>query len=163
AVRGAVRDRCRGLPARHVRGGRPAAPRVACRTSLRPLMSTPAPTIPPYVFEQQGTFDAPYEYTIPASLEIRPDTATATFDGTNAGGAFLACLTFYSPAGSKLCRMFNPTPVNAGDVAEVTYIPPFGAAASGSTSGGVTEIDSITLDITDPTGPVVEIDIPPYQ
>lgn len=96
-------------------------------------MSSTAITIPPYVFEQQGTFTAPFTYTIPATLEIRPDTATATFDGTGAAGDFLACLTFYSPEGSRLCRMFNPNAVTAGDVAEVTFVPPFGAAATNPT------------------------------
>lgn len=93
-------------------------------------MSTPGPTIPPYVFAQEGTYNAPFTFQVPATLEIRPDTASATFDGTGAGADFLACLTFYDSAGNRLCRMFNPSPVTAGDVAEVTYIPPFGAAAT---------------------------------
>jgi hypothetical protein len=99
-------------------------------------VSAPGYTVPPYVFEQRGTYDAPFEYTVPSSLEVRPDTATATFDGTGAAGPFLACLTFYSPEGSRLCRMFNPTPVAKGDVAEVTFIPPFGSAATGSATPG---------------------------
>lgn len=99
-------------------------------------------SVPPYVFEQKGTFDAPFEYTVPGSLEIRPDTASATFDGTGAGGDFLACLTFISPEGSRLCRMFNPNPVKAGDVAEVTFIPPFGAAASSSGTGSGIQFDT---------------------
>lgn len=100
-------------------------------------MTSLANSVPPYVFTQKGTFPAPVGITVPASLEIRPDTATAVFDGTGASGDFLACLTFIDPDGNRLCRMFNPTPVTAGDVAEVTYIPPFGAAASGSTTSGI--------------------------
>ena len=89
---------------------------------------------PPYVFSQTGTFPAPFEFDVPASLAIRPDTAHATFDGTGAGGDFLACLAFYDSNGNLLCRMFNPTPVTAGNIAEVTFVPPFGSAASGSSS-----------------------------
>lgn len=95
-------------------------------------MSSTATTLPPYVFEQKGTFPVPYTYTVPGSLEFRGDTASGTFDGTGASGDFLACLTFYSPEGSLLCRMFNPTAVKAGDTAVVTFIPPFGSAASSS-------------------------------
>jgi hypothetical protein len=120
-------------------------------------------TIPPYVFEQRGTFDAPFTYTIPGSLEIRPDTASAFFDGTSASGDFLACLTWYSPEGSLLTRQFNPTPVKAGDSAFVSYVPPFGSAASSSSTGAgtITEIDSPlgTINVTNPTGPIVDIDV----
>lgn len=100
-------------------------------------MSDTGVSIPPYVFEQKGTFPAPYTFTVPGSLEIRPDTASAKFDGTGASGPFLACLTFISPDGARLCRMFNPNPVAQGDVAEVTYIPPFGAAASSASGSGI--------------------------
>jgi len=93
-------------------------------------LSTTAPSVPPYVFEQKGTFPAPYTFDVPASLENRPDTATAKFDGTGASGPFLACLTFYGSDGERLCRMFNPAILQPGDVAEVTYIPPFGSSAS---------------------------------
>ena len=95
-------------------------------------MSTTATPVPPYVFAQQGDFDAPFTFDVPATLEIRPDTAHATFDGTNASGDFLACLSFYDNFGNLLARQFSPTPVVAGDVAQVTFIPPFGSAASGS-------------------------------
>jgi hypothetical protein len=105
-------------------------------------------TVPPYVFAQSGTFAAPFEFDVPASLEIRPDTAHATFDGTGAGGSFLACLSFYDSNGNLLCRMFDPTTVAAGDLAEVTFVPPFGSAASSvtpSSSGAVTLLYEYTL------------------
>lgn len=124
--------------------------------------------------EQPGTFPAPYTVNVPGSLEVRPDTASAVFDGTGAGGSFLACLTFISPEGSRLCRMFNPTPVNAGDVAEVTFIPPFGSAASGSggtgtnltttNTGGTVTVDPTTelligsgITLTNPSGGTAEL------
>jgi hypothetical protein len=103
-------------------------------------MSTPQPTntVPPYVLENKGTFPGPYTLAVPASLEIRPDTATAKFDGTGASGPFLACLTFYGTNGERLARCYNPTPVPQGGVAEVTYIPPFGSAATSAATGGTT-------------------------
>lgn len=110
------------------------------------------PGTPPYVLENKGEFDAPLTLTVPASLEIRPDTATAKFDGTGASGAFLACLTFYGTNGERLCRMFSPTILQPGDVAEVTYIPPFGSAAtSAATSAGIqfdTDNEGGWLDVT---------------
>jgi hypothetical protein len=93
-------------------------------------------TVPPYVFEQKGTFPAPFTYPVPASLEVRPDTATARFDGSGASGNFLACLTFYGTDGERLGRWFNPTVLAPGDVAEVTYTPPFGSAATNAAPSG---------------------------
>lgn len=93
-------------------------------------MSANPNTIPPYVFEQKGTSQAPFTFTVPATLEVRPDTATARFDGSGASGNFLACLTFYGTDGERLGRWFNPTVLTPGDVAEVTYTPPFGSAAT---------------------------------
>jgi hypothetical protein len=99
-------------------------------------VSTTAPPVPPYVFEQKGTFPAPYTFDVPASLEVRPDTATAKFDGTNASGPFLACLTMVGSDGERLGRWFNPTILQPGDKAEVTYTPPFGSAATSAAPGG---------------------------
>lgn len=102
-------------------------------------MSANGNSVQPYVFEQKGTHAAPFTFPVPGSLEIRPDTATATFDGTGASGDFLACLTFYGTDGERLCRMFNPTPVPKGSIAEVTYIPPFGSAATSAAAGATVE------------------------
>lgn len=123
------------------------------------MSSVDTTTVPPYVLEQQGTFAAPFTYTIPGSLEVRPETASAFFDGSGASGQFLACLTFYSPEGSLLARVFNPNPVQAGDSALVSYVPPFGSAASSSTGGGITAVDSPdgSITVTNPTGPTVDL------
>lgn len=111
-------------------------------------------SVPPYVFEQKGTFDAPFEFDVPASLEVRPETATAKFDGTGASGSFLACLTFYGSDGERLGRWFNPTVLAPGSKAEVTFTPPFGSAATNVTPSGVSGvfevIDGSTVPVNAP-------------
>ena len=97
---------------------------------------------PPYLFGQQGSQPAPFEYDVPASLEVVPTAATATFDGTGASGDFLACLSFYSQAGNLLSRVFPTAKVTAGDVAQVSYAPFPGGMTSGG-GGGTTGFEQI--------------------
>ena len=132
-------------------------------------MSSTANSVPPYVFENKGTFPAPFTFSVPASLEVRPDTATARFDGTGASGNFLACLTFYGTDGERLGRWFNPTVLTPGQVAEVTYTPPFGSAATSAaasaldTTNGVLSVNPTSelfigsgLTLTNPSAGVAE-------
>jgi hypothetical protein len=95
-------------------------------------------TVPPYLFEAPGTHDAPFTFAVPASLEVMPYTAHATFDGTGASGDFRPCLTFYGVDGVVLGRYFPANVVKQGDVQEVTYTPPFGTAAVSETPSGFT-------------------------
>jgi hypothetical protein len=120
-------------------------------------------TVPPYLFEAPGNHPAPYTFSVAASLEVQPYTAHAIFDGTNASGDFRPCLTFYSADGVRLGRYFPATVVTAGDVAEVTYTPPFGSAAVDSGGGGISEIDSSdgSIVVSDPTGPTVDLAVAP--
>jgi hypothetical protein len=122
-----------------------------------------AQTVPPYLFEAPGDHDAPFTFTVPASLEVQPYTAHATFDGTNASGDFRPCLTFYSSDGVRLGRYFPANVVTAGDVQEVTFTPPFGTAAVSSSSGGggITDITSIdgSVTVTNPTGPTTDLSV----
>jgi hypothetical protein len=117
-------------------------------------------TVPPYLFEAPGTHDAPFTFAVPASLEVMPYTAHATFDGTGASGDFRPCLTFYGVDGVVLGRYFPANVVTAGDVQEVTYTPPFGTAAVSPSSGGVTTItsDDGTILVTNPTGPITNLE-----
>lgn len=87
--------------------------------------------VPPFLWADEGSFPSPVEYAVPASGEVQPYTATATWDGTNAGGDFVPTISLYSQSGDLLARVFpeNVT-LAAGDVAEVTFLPPFGSAAN---------------------------------
>ena len=110
-------------------------------------MSTTA-SVPPYLFSQEGTFDAPFTFEVPASLEVQPYTAHATFDGSGASGDFRPCLTFYSASGVVLGRYFPAEVLHSGDVAEVTYTPPFGTApVSPSPAGGATVDFGVILEM----------------
>jgi len=89
---------------------------------------------PPWEWSANPPGDAPYTYQVPGSLEVQPYTSTATYDGTNASGDFVPTLSIYSQSGGLLARVFPAATVTAGDTAEVTFMPPFGSAAS--TQGG---------------------------
>lgn len=122
-------------------------------------MSSNATPVPPFEFSQVGTFDAPYTYEVPASGEVQPYSATATYDGTSASGPWEATISIISANGNLLARVHPENVVNqTGDVVEVTFIPPFGSAASSSgTSTGI-QYDKLNdgdwLDVqVDGTGP----------
>jgi hypothetical protein len=120
------------------------------------------PGVLPWEWTQAGDQPAPFDYEVPPGQEVQPYTATATYDGTGASGDFVPTISIYSQSGNLLARVFPPVTVTMGDVAEVTFLPPFGSAATSSSSGGITEIDSSTLEVTNGTGPTTEIEIPPY-
>lgn len=84
---------------------------------------------------------SPSEYELTQSQTLSPKSAVATFDGTGAGGAFLACLSFYAQNGALVTRVFPATPVVAGDVAAVSYAPFPGGLASGGGGGSGIEFD----------------------
>jgi hypothetical protein len=92
--------------------------------------------VPPFLWQDTGTFAVPKTYTVPGAGEVQPYTAHATFDGTGASGTFRPCLTFYSQEGVVLGRYFPVETIAAGASAEVTYTPPFGTAPVSSSGGG---------------------------
>lgn len=93
-------------------------------------------SVPPYLFANAGRFAAPYKYTIPGSLEVQPQTATATFDGSAASGNFVPALTFYSQAGNVIARLpLTSTTLTPGQSAEVTWAPFLRAVGGGTSSG----------------------------
>ena len=93
-------------------------------------MSTVTGGPPPWEWSENPPGDAPYTYQVPASLEVQPYTSTATYDGTGASGDFVPTLSLYSQSGGLLARVFPAVTVSQGDSATVTYLPPFGSAAS---------------------------------
>lgn len=118
-------------------------------------------TVPPFLWSDEGSFPAPKTYEVPASGEVQPYTATATFDGSAAAGSFLPTISLYSAQGNLLGRV-NPQGVimNIGDVAEVSFIPPFGSA--GGNAIGIDKLTSVdgTVVITNPTGPTADLSVP---
>lgn len=106
---------------------------------------------------------APSTYELTQSQTLSPKSAVATFDGSGAAGNFLCALSFYAQNGALVTRVFPSTPVVAGDVAAVSYAPfPGGLISGGGGGGGITEITSVagTIIVTDPTGPIVDLDAP---
>lgn len=116
-------------------------------------MSVAFPGELPYLFSQQGTHADPFAYVVPASLEVVPTAATATFDGSGAGSPFLACLSFYAQSGELLSRVYPTLAIAAGEVSPVSYAPFPGGLTSSSTP--------FVLDVTDGStsvSPTTEID-----
>lgn len=99
-------------------------------------------TVLPWELSNNAPGPAPYTVTIPASLEVQPYTSTATYDGTDADGDFVPTLSIYSQTGALLARVFPAATVKAGDTATVTYLPPFGSAASSPATGGGIQFDT---------------------
>jgi hypothetical protein len=93
-------------------------------------------TATPWEWSENPPGPAPYTYQLPASLEVMPYTSTAVFDGTGAGGDFVPTLSIYSQTGALLARVFPAATVKAGDTATVTWVPPFGSAASQASPAG---------------------------
>ncbi len=107
-------------------------------------MSSAALDIPAFLYAQQGDAPAPLVYTVNTGGAIQPTASTATFDGTGAGGNFLACLSFYAQSGELLSRVFPQTIIQAGDVAQVSYAPfPGGMTGSGAQSGIRFDVNNI--------------------
>ena len=118
-------------------------------------------TVLPWEWSNNPPGPAPYTYEVPASLEVQPYTATATYDGTGASEDFIPVLSVYSQTGALLGRVFPQGTVTMGDSTVVTYVPPFGSAASSpSPSGSGIQFDTdneggwldVTTNNTDPDG-----------
>ena len=68
-------------------------------------------------------------YEVPGSVLVTPVSASVSFDGTGAAGAFIPCLTFKTQTGAIIARCPAPE-VAQGDTAEVSWFP------AGSLGGG---------------------------
>lgn len=112
-----------------------------------------------------GTESAPADWVPPASLEIIPKTAFATFDGAGAAGAFLPCLEIISDSGHVVGQYVTEASVAAGGSVSVSWFPG-GELEPESTappaSGGITNITSsaATITVTSPAGPTTNVDLP---
>ena len=107
------------------------------------------------VIETPDLQQVPYSYQLSYAQTLQPESVFAHFDGTNASGDFLACLTFSAPDGTVFMRTFPTTPVTGGDVADVTFAPfPGGIGSSPGPSVVIDEaIFSDTVTITGSGGP----------
>jgi hypothetical protein len=86
----------------------------------------------PTVIEGALNGPTPTGYTLGGSQVLEVKAAFAKFDGSGAAGPFLACIGFYAQDGTRFSRSFNPSPVAAGETAEVSFAPfPGGLTGSG--------------------------------
>jgi hypothetical protein len=101
---------------------------------------------------------APSGYTIPGAQEIILKSVKASYDGSGASGDYVPTLQFVAPNGTIVAECPLLGTVTAGDDVDMTWFPRGGVAAS---SGGITEVTSPggTIYVTNPTGPIVDIDL----
>lgn len=85
--------------------------------------------VPPFLYAKAGDNDSPFAYVVPGAGEVQPYTATATY--TNASGqAIIPALRIKSQSGNLLALVFPGDTIADGSSAEVSFVPPFGSAAS---------------------------------
>lgn len=86
-----------------------------------------------------GTLPTPAAWIIPASLDIEPVTAYASFDGSGAGGAFYPCLRIISDSGHVAAEAVASTLVAAGGSADVSWFQDVRNQAGTSTTTYITQ------------------------
>jgi hypothetical protein len=117
--------------------------------------------VEPWEWSSNPSGPAPYTYSVPASLVVEPYTATATYDGTDAAGNFVPTLSIYSQSGALLASVAPSWVVmTPGEVAEVSFIPPFGAAPASSPPSGSSDYVFLAEETPNGDGNIVFSDIP---
>ena len=79
--------------------------------------------MPDRQFNVGGKQNTPADWLLPASLEIVPKMAFASFNGAGAGAAFVPCLRIISDSGHVAAEAVANTSVPAGGSADVTWFP----------------------------------------
>lgn len=97
------------------------------------------PEVDPFLFAEAGSFNSPHAYTVPGAGEVQPYTATATYVN-NSGQAILPALRLKSASGNLLALVFPATTIANGGSSEVSFVPPFGSAATSSSTPGATDL-----------------------
>lgn len=77
----------------------------------------------PDIIARPGPLAIPFTYELGSTEQLRAVSAFAHWDGTNASGAFLPCLTFYDQNGNRFMRVFPSQTIPVGGTADVTYAP----------------------------------------
>jgi len=86
-------------------------------------------TVPEIVTRDEVT-TLPGGYALPGGSDMNVACISATFDGSGAGGQFLACCSIFSQTGHLIGRFPAPQVFAAGDSGEVTFAPLAEAAPS---------------------------------
>ena len=78
---------------------------------------------PPIIISDTGPTEVPAPYEVPASQAMQLRTVSAVFDGSGASGRFRPCCSIYSQSGALLSRVFPDDILEAGESAEVSFLP----------------------------------------
>ena len=89
--------------------------------------------VPPFLWADAGNFSSPHTYTVPGAGEVQPYTSTATYVNGSAQ-AILPALRIKSQSGNLLALVFPADTIAAGSSSEVSFVPPFGSAATSSSA-----------------------------
>lgn len=117
------------------------------------------------VITRAGPVPAPLDYLVPVGTEIIPISVSASFDGSNAAGAFIPVLEVIAPTGVVTAYCARRVPIAAGASVLVSWFPGVAEADNQSSSSPAAGLSSITspngtLTVNNPTGPNVNIDMP---
>lgn len=118
--------------------------------------------VTPALINSETLGSAPGSITLPDGTDIDLRCVSATFDGSGAGGSFLACLSVFAASGQLIGRFFPSQTFSAGDSGEVTYAPFLEAATTAAPAGG-TSIPTASMQtghvVLSPAGPGIFTDI----
>lgn len=75
------------------------------------------------IVTRNQTTPVPGGYDLPGNIGMTVASVRAQWDGSGAGGIFLACCSVFSQTGDLIGRFFPSQQFSAGDTGEVTYGP----------------------------------------
>jgi hypothetical protein len=88
----------------------------------------------PFFTDNPGSI--PYEYVVPATVELRVQSIVARFNGAAASGEFYPCLAIYTQDNHLLARIRTDQKFAVGDTGVVTWGPFLRQAAAAAAAAG---------------------------
>lgn len=122
--------------------------------------------MPDDVITRAGPVAVPLSYQVPTGTEIIPRALSASFDGSQAAGAYVPALEVIAPNGAVTAYCARQGSIAAGASVLVSWFPGVAEAdqpsAATPSSGTISSIGSPlgTIAVTAPSGPTTSIDLP---
>lgn len=118
------------------------------------------------VIVRAGPVAVPLDYKVPNGTEIIPRSISARLNGGAAGGAFVPVLEVIAPSGAVTAYCARRVEIAAGASVLVSWFPGVAEADDDSSSSSSPAVSSLTspqgtLTVNNPTGPAVNVDMPP--
>lgn len=113
-------------------------------------------------YVDEAVKSAPKDYTLASSQELLVKAVRAVIDGTGATGDYLPAVQLIAPSGAVMFTAVPSEPVAAGASADVSWFPGGGVEGASAPDVDIGRVASPlgTLQVTAPTGPTVNLDLP---